>query len=70
MLHDAVGCVRGRGARGVSQTNASANAILMRVLNLTRIIDVIYKEEDGYTHADVILIDHSVSSLLIDPVPI
>ncbi|KAJ4726169.1 Sesquiterpene synthase [Melia azedarach] len=43
--------------------------LLMRILNLTRVIDVIYKDEDGYTHAGVVLKDY-VSSLLINPVPI
>ncbi|KAJ6753640.1 hypothetical protein OIU79_026469 [Salix purpurea] len=42
--------------------------ILTRILNLARVIDVVYKEEDGYTHAGTALNDF-VSSLLIDPVP-
>ncbi|KAH9755851.1 alpha-humulene/(-)-(E)-beta-caryophyllene synthase [Citrus sinensis] len=29
--------------------------LLMRILNLTRVIDVIYKYEDGYTHSAVVL---------------
>ncbi|KAK9269516.1 hypothetical protein L1049_001291 [Liquidambar formosana] len=43
--------------------------ILMRVLNLARMIDVVYKDEDGYTNAGIVLKD-SVSSLLTDPVAI
>ncbi|TXG46287.1 hypothetical protein EZV62_028215 [Acer yangbiense] len=43
--------------------------LLTRVLNLARVIDVVYKDEDGYTHAGVILKDF-VASLLINPVPI
>ncbi|KAL4619300.1 hypothetical protein ACB092_06G069100 [Castanea dentata] len=42
--------------------------ILMGILNLARVIDVIYKDEDGYTHAGIVLKD-LVSSMLIDPVP-
>ncbi|KDP39014.1 hypothetical protein JCGZ_00771 [Jatropha curcas] len=41
--------------------------ILLRILNLARVIDVLYKSEDGYTHAEGVLKDF-VSSLLIDPV--
>ncbi|XP_062015838.1 (-)-germacrene D synthase-like [Rosa rugosa] len=44
-------------------------SLLMRVLNLTRVIDVVYKSEDGYTHAGTILKDF-VASLLIEPVPV
>ncbi|XP_052289130.1 (-)-germacrene D synthase isoform X1 [Citrus sinensis] len=43
--------------------------LLMRILNLTRVIDVIYKYEDGYTHSAVVLKDF-VASLFINPVPI
>ncbi|XP_040361608.1 (-)-germacrene D synthase isoform X2 [Rosa chinensis] len=43
--------------------------LLMRVLNLTRVIDVLYKHEDCYTHAGTILKDF-VTSLLIEPVPV
>ncbi|KAJ4700857.1 Sesquiterpene synthase [Melia azedarach] len=43
--------------------------LLLRILNLTRVIDVIYKDEDGYTHSGVVLKGH-VASLLIDPVPV
>nr|AGV28055.1 sesquiterpene synthase [Azadirachta indica var. indica] len=43
--------------------------LLLRILNLTRVIDVIYKDEDGYTHAGVVLKGY-VASFLIDPVPV
>ncbi|XP_031284192.1 (-)-germacrene D synthase-like [Pistacia vera] len=43
--------------------------LLDRILNLSRVIDVMYKDEDGYTHAHVVLKD-SVASLLINPVPL
>ncbi|KAJ7948511.1 (-)-germacrene D synthase [Quillaja saponaria] len=43
--------------------------ILTRVVNLARVIDVLYKDEDGYTHANVVLKDY-VASLLIEPVQI
>ncbi|WKA12340.1 hypothetical protein VitviT2T_029734 [Vitis vinifera] len=43
--------------------------ILTRVLNLSRVIDVIYKNEDGYTHSRTVLKDF-VTSMLIDSVPI
>ncbi|OMP04546.1 hypothetical protein COLO4_09545 [Corchorus olitorius] len=46
-----------------------AMPLLTRILNLSRVVDVIYKTEDGYTHAEVMLKD-SVASLLIDPVPL
>ncbi|XP_059444040.1 (-)-germacrene D synthase-like isoform X2 [Corylus avellana] len=42
--------------------------VVMRILNLTRVIDVVYKDEDGYTHAGIVLKDF-VTSLLVDPVP-
>ncbi|GMY31369.1 (-)-germacrene D synthase-like, partial [Fagus crenata] len=43
--------------------------LLTRILNLARVIDVVYKDEDGYTHAGVVLKDF-VASMLIDPVPL
>ncbi|CAK9141785.1 unnamed protein product [Ilex paraguariensis] len=44
-------------------------AILMRVLNLTRFLEVVYKDGDAYTHPELQLKDYVVS-LLIDPIPI
>ncbi|KAG6689505.1 hypothetical protein I3842_11G178700 [Carya illinoinensis] len=43
--------------------------ILMQVLNLARVIDVVYKDEDGYTYAGIVLKDF-VASLMVDPVPL
>ncbi|KAG6745712.1 hypothetical protein POTOM_050215 [Populus tomentosa] len=43
--------------------------LLERILNLSRVIDVIYKEEDGYTQVGK-LMKNNVASLLIDSVPI
>ncbi|KAL4619172.1 hypothetical protein ACB092_06G060600 [Castanea dentata] len=43
--------------------------IIMSILNLTRVMDVVYKDEDGYTNAGIVLKDF-VTSLLIDPVPL
>ncbi|KAK4576375.1 hypothetical protein RGQ29_027084 [Quercus rubra] len=43
--------------------------LLMRVLNLARVIDVIYKEGDGYTHVGKEMKDN-VASVLIDLIPI
>jgi hypothetical protein len=43
--------------------------ILTRVLNLARVIDVLYKDEDCYTHAGTLL-KAFVTSMLIDPVPV
>ncbi|KAG2708370.1 hypothetical protein I3760_05G189300 [Carya illinoinensis] len=42
---------------------------LERVLNLSRVMDVIYKDDDGYTKVTQVLID-GVTSLLVDPVQI
>ncbi|KAM3744275.1 hypothetical protein ACB098_06G040300 [Castanea mollissima] len=43
--------------------------LLMRVLNLTRVVDVFYKEEDSYTHVGKEMKDN-VASVFIDPIPI
>ena len=43
--------------------------LLMRCLNLTRSLDVIYKEGDNYTHVGKEM-KNNVASMLIDPVPI
>ncbi|KAL9457852.1 hypothetical protein AB3S75_006822 [Citrus x aurantiifolia] len=42
--------------------------LLMRILNLTRVADVIYKYEDGYTFSEVL--KDIIASLFINPVPI
>ncbi|KAK4576696.1 hypothetical protein RGQ29_027301 [Quercus rubra] len=43
--------------------------LLMRVLNLTRVVDVFYKEGDSYTHVGKEMKDN-VASVLLDPIPI
>ncbi|KAL3570701.1 hypothetical protein D5086_027950 [Populus alba] len=43
--------------------------LLERILNLSRVIDVIYKEEDQYTHVGEVM-KNNIASLLIDSVPI
>lgn len=43
--------------------------LVMPILNLARVIDVIYKDEDGYTNPGVALKDF-VASLLVEPVPL
>ena len=39
--------------------------LLNRVLNLSRVIDVIYKQGDGYTHVGKVM-KNNIGSLLID----
>ncbi|XP_060671920.1 (-)-germacrene D synthase-like isoform X2 [Ziziphus jujuba] len=41
--------------------------LLVRIVNLARVIDVVYKDEDGYTHASIVL-KELVASMLINPV--
>ncbi|KAK7829870.1 (-)-germacrene d synthase [Quercus suber] len=43
--------------------------LLMRCLNLTRVLDIIYKEGDNYTHVGKEM-KENVASVLIDPIPI
>ncbi|KAI5333508.1 hypothetical protein L3X38_023639 [Prunus dulcis] len=43
--------------------------VLMRVLNLTGVVDLLYKGEDGCTHDGKVMKD-SVASLLIEHVPL
>uniref|UniRef100_A0A2N9H4T4 Terpene synthase metal-binding domain-containing protein n=1 Tax=Fagus sylvatica TaxID=28930 RepID=A0A2N9H4T4_FAGSY len=43
--------------------------LLTRILNLARVMDVVYKDEDGYTNAGTVLKDF-IASMLIDPVPL
>ncbi|XP_048319146.1 (-)-germacrene D synthase-like [Ziziphus jujuba] len=42
--------------------------LIMRVVNLARVMDVLYKDGDGYTHAKGST-KKLVSSLLVDPIP-
>ncbi|XP_054810947.1 (-)-germacrene D synthase-like [Prosopis cineraria] len=46
-----------------------AKPILMRVLNLARFMDVIYKDADNFTHSAGIMKD-SIQLVILDPVPI
>nr|UZT70947.1 terpene synthase 2 [Paeonia delavayi] len=51
------------------QSTVISNAVLIRILNLARVIDVVYKDDDGYTNAGITLKSY-VSSLLIDHIAI
>ena len=48
---------------------AVPSSILVRVLNLSRVIDLLYKDGDGYTHVGKVTKD-SVAALLINPIPL
>ena len=43
--------------------------VLMRVLNFTRVMDFLYKENDGYTNVGKEVKD-AIAALLIDPIPL
>lgn len=43
--------------------------LLIRIINLARVIDVAYKDGDGYTFAAFLIKDY-VTSLLVDPLPL
>ena len=43
--------------------------VLTVILNLTRVIDFLYKEGDGYTHVGKVT-KTGITSLLIDPISI
>lgn len=43
--------------------------LLIRCLNLTRILDVVYKTADGYTYPEKVLKDQIIS-LFVDPIPL
>lgn len=43
--------------------------LLTRILNLTRVIDLLYKGKDQYTHSDVEMKVH-VAALLVNPIPV
>nr|XP_027083045.1 (-)-germacrene D synthase-like [Coffea arabica] len=49
-------------------SNAVPMEALQRVLNLAKVICLIYKDEDGYTHSATVLKDY-ISLMLVDPVP-
>jgi (-)-germacrene D synthase len=44
----------------------------MQILNRTHVIDVVYKDEDGYTHSGTLtsVLKDFVASLLVDPLPL
>ncbi|KAB1215220.1 (-)-germacrene D synthase [Morella rubra] len=46
-----------------------AMPLLERVLNLARVIDLLYKDEDAYTNVGEVMVE-GITFLLIDPVPI
>nr|QNV48472.1 cadinene synthase [Ficus carica] len=48
---------------------AMPRPVLIRVLNLSRVIDLLYKDGDGYTHVGKVTRD-SIATLLIDSVPV
>lgn len=43
--------------------------LLDRVLNLSRVINLLYKDDDGYTHSKTRVKDY-ITSILVDPVPV
>lgn len=43
--------------------------VIVRVLNFTRVEDIVYKEADNYTHAGNLMKD-LIALILIDPIPI
>ncbi|ONI12902.1 hypothetical protein PRUPE_4G190700 [Prunus persica] len=43
--------------------------LLLRILNLARVVEVLYKHGDGFTHAGIFLKDSEVS-LFVEPVPL
>ncbi|TYK19427.1 (-)-germacrene D synthase-like [Cucumis melo var. makuwa] len=51
----------------IKTTNIS-NEILLRVLNLARLSDLFYKEEDGYTFVDKTT-KHFIASIIVEPLP-
>ncbi|RXH83053.1 hypothetical protein DVH24_003551 [Malus domestica] len=83
MLHDLTWCHRRRNNTRIHQTGDDAwkdineewliptipRPLLLRILNLARANVVIYKYEDGFTHAELVLKD-SIVPLFVDPVPI
>jgi len=55
---------------GILRPNHVSMEFLTRILNLVRLIDVIYKHnEDGYTHPEKVLKPHIVA-LLVDSIEI
>ena len=40
-----------------------------RVVNLARVMDLFYKDEDAYTHVGGVIVE-GITSILVDPVPV
>ena len=43
--------------------------LLTRVVNLARVMDLLYKDEDAYTHLGGVMVE-GITSMLVDPVPV
>ena len=43
--------------------------LLTRVVNLARVMDLLYKDEDAYTHLGGVMVE-GIISMLVDPVPV
>ncbi|KAK9989338.1 hypothetical protein SO802_029577 [Lithocarpus litseifolius] len=43
--------------------------LLTRVVNLARVMDSLYKDEDAYTHLGGVMVE-DITSMLVDPVPV
>ena len=43
--------------------------LLTRVVNLLRVMDLLYKDEDAYTHLGGVMVE-GITSMLVDPVPV
>ena len=44
-------------------------SLVTRVVNLARVMDLLYKDEDAYTHLGGVMVE-GVTSMLVDPVPV
>ena len=42
---------------------------LTRVVNLARVMDLLYKDEDAYTHLGGVMVE-GITLMLVDPVPV
>ena len=43
--------------------------LLTCVVNLARVMDLLYKDEDAYTHLGGVMVE-GITSMLVDPVPV
>ncbi|XP_073117608.1 alpha-humulene synthase [Elaeis guineensis] len=48
-------------------TTAVPKSLIMRIINLARIMEIIYRKYDSYTHSSGIMKDH-ITSLLVEPI--